>query len=232
MTASELNNPVYNALLTGDATRSFGTDRVKFFDEEVSPFAGFHEDYQRGFDDLLELLPPARGILHATPRKMAPPKGWRIAVEIEGLQFVFDEKRLPGETDISPVPLGYSHVEQMMELAALTKPGPFNRRTIDFGHYFGFFEQGTLVAMTGQRLHLSEYSEVSAVCTHPDFLGRGLAAALIIHQLHLIKSQGKQAFLHVRADNSRAIALYERLGFFVSRPMFFYFMKRTGTGDG
>ncbi len=114
----------------------------------------------------------------------------------------------------------------MMQLTALTKPGPFGLRTIEFGNYFGIFENETLVAMAGQRLHVSNYTEISAVCTHPAYLGKGFAGALMQHQLNLICDQGQIPFLHVREDNLRAIALYERLGFAIQRPMNFYFLKR------
>lgn len=80
--------------------------------------------------------------------------------------------------------------------------------------------------MTGQRLHVENYTEISAVCTHPDHLGKAFAAALIKHQLNLICQSGKIPFLHVRDDNDRAIALYERLGFSQNGPMNFYFLKR------
>ena len=80
--------------------------------------------------------------------------------------------------------------------------------------------------MTGQRLHVNNYTEISAVCTHPDHLGKGFAAALMQHQLNLILNHDQIPFLHVRAENSRAIALYERLGFKVNREMNFYFMKK------
>ena len=221
-----LYNPVYNALLSGDAHLSFGTEHVKYFDELVSPFVGFHQDYDKGFEDLYNLLPAGRNILYATPQIISEPKGWKLAAEIKGLQFVFDESTAPGNILINPVLLDNSNIEEMIQLAKLTKPGPFGPRTIEFGHYHGIFENGRLVAMTGQRLHVVTFSEVSAVCTHPDFLGKGYAAALILHQLDLIRQQGKKPFLHVREDNSRAIALYERLGFKVTRSMNFYFMKR------
>ncbi|MDQ3279646.1 MAG: GNAT family N-acetyltransferase, partial [Bacteroidota bacterium] len=117
-------------------------------------------------------------------------------------------------------------ISSMMALAALTKPGPFGLRTIEFGHYYGIFEGEQLVAMTGQRLHPLGFTEVSAVCTHPDYAGRGYAAALVQHQVGLILRQGQTPFLHVRKDNERAIALYERLHFTFSGNMNFYFMKR------
>jgi ribosomal protein S18 acetylase RimI-like enzyme len=221
-----LNNPVYNALLTVDAHFGFGTEKVKYFHDEVSPFAGFHQDYNNGFDDLYNLLPARRNILYAIPQLIKEPKGWKIVAEIKGLQFVFHGKVNLDVPSLTLVPLNNTHIEEMMQLAALTKPGPFGPRTIEFGHYHGIFDNGKLVAMTGQRLHLPNLTEISAVCTHPDHLGKGYAAALMLHQLNLIHSQGQQAFLHVRDDNSRAIALYERLGFKVQRSMNFYFMKR------
>ena len=223
-----LYNPVYNALLSGDAHLGLGFGKVRWFDAEVSPFAGFPEGYDKGFDDLYDLLPGGRKILYATPEKIKEPKGWQLLAEINGLQFVYAGKPKSSGDLLNIVPLNNENVEEMVQLAMLTKPGPFNTRTIEFGHYFGIFENGKLVAMAGQRLHVENYAEISAVCTHPDYLGKGFAAALMQQQLRLIQSQGQFPFLHVRADNSRAIALYERLHFKVSREMNFYFMKREG----
>jgi ribosomal protein S18 acetylase RimI-like enzyme len=221
-----LHNPVYHALLTGDAHHNVGAGKVRFFHEDVSPFAGFNEEYDQGFEDLYQTLPPGRTILYATPGFIKEPPGWLLRAEVKGLQFIYAGKEVEVGRSFNIVPLGKEHVDEMIKLASLTKPGPFGRRTIEFGHYFGIIENSELVAMTGQRLHVGSYSEISAVCTHPAHLGRGYAAALMQHQVKLIISQGKEPFLHVRADNSRAIALYERLHFKVNRPMNFYFMKR------
>lgn len=223
-----LHNPVYNALLSRDAHLGGGKGMVRYFDEEVSPFAGFPADHEQGFDDLYDQLPAGRKILYATPALIREPKGWQLAIEIKGLQFIFPPGTAIAKPSTQPVPLDKKYVDEMLALAALTKPGPFNTRTIEFGHYHGIFDNGKLVAMTGQRLHAGDHSEVSAVCTHPDHLGKGYAAALILHQLQIITSHGQKGFLHVRADNSRAIELYKRLGFEISRPMNFYFMKRRG----
>ena len=111
------------------------------------------------------------------------------------------------------VELGDSDSSDMLELTALTKPGPFGRRTHELGYYVGIRDHGNLVAMAGERLKVPGFTEVSAVCTHPDHLGKGYAAALMTEVMRGIRERGETPFLHVRADNSRAIAIYERLGF-------------------
>lgn len=220
-----LYNPVFNALSTTDSHFNTGNEQVKFFDEEVSPFAGFADDNANGFAQLHDLMPPERKILYTIPTPINEPKGWQIQHDIKGLQFVYEGPEIKGEFP-NIIPLTATHVEEMIALTRLTRPGPFAGRTIEFGHYHGIFDNGKLAAMTGQRLHIANYTELSAVCTHPDHLGKGYASALLQHQLQIILQHREQPFLHVRDDNERAIALYERLGFKVSRTMHFYFMKR------
>ena len=221
-----LDNPVFSALCTGDKHLSSGTDKAKYFDESISPFAGFPQNYSDGFQDLYTLLPAGRVILYATPNLLPEASGWQVLHAIEGLQFIWEKSHNTTENSTTPVPLDETHVDQMIELASLTKPGPFAKRTIDFGHYYGFFEGTKLFAMTGQRLHIQNFTEISAVCTHPSHLGKGYAQALVQHQIKLITSEGQTPFLHVRKDNLRAIALYERLGFKVRTAMNFYVLKR------
>jgi predicted GNAT family acetyltransferase len=106
-----------------------------------------------------------------------------------------------------------SNVAEMLALVALTKPGPFEARTIELGRYLGVFADGRLVAMAGERFHLDGHTEVSAVCTHPDAQGRGLGAALTHAVAAGILERGERAFLHVAEDNHTARRVYERLGF-------------------
>lgn len=221
-----LNNPVWEALCSGDKDLSLGTATVKFFDPQVSPFAGFEEGYTEGFGELYDILPPGRTILYAAPYPIEPPKSWQLLHGISGLQFVYEGKGSVAPAAHMLVPLGKEHTGQMVQLADLTKPGPFGPRTIEFGHYFGIFEGEQLVAMTGQRLHVHRHTEISAVCTHPAHLGKGYAAALVQHAVQVILQQDQTPFLHVRADNHRAIALYQRLGFAVRGDMNFYVLKR------
>ncbi len=222
-----LYNPVFSALSTRDQHLSFGSEDVKFFDESVSPFAGFRVNHVSGFMELHSLLPNDRMILYATPEHIDIPLQWKLLVKVEGVQMLYTGNGFNSTaTQLSNiVPLNDSHIPEMVALATLTRPGPFGTGTIEFGHYYGIFENNKLVAMTGQRLHPGDYSEVSAVCTHPDHLGKGYATLLVEHQTALILEQGYKPFLHVRADNKRAIEIYERLGYIINRPMNFYFMR-------
>ena len=121
-----------------------------------------------------------------------------------------------------------SDVPAMLELAKLTEPGPFNRRTMDLGIFFGIFDSGHLLAMAGQRLHLPQFVEVSAVCTHPDARGRGYVRTLMTKVMGDIWHRGKTPFLHVRSSNLRAIHVYESLGFTLRRKIHFAMLKSDG----
>jgi ribosomal protein S18 acetylase RimI-like enzyme len=220
-----LDNPVFHALSSGDAHLALGHGPLKYFDEAVSPFVGIQTGYTEGFQELRNIFPAERMILHATRLKISIPARWHLMNEVSGLQFVYAGSHEDHEIHIPLVLLQKEHAAEMVQLAKLTRPGPFDMRTIEFGHYYGIFQDGKLAAMTGQRLHPGNFAEVSAVCTHPHFLGKGYAATLIKHQLNLIRRENKIPFLHVKDDNQRAIELYERLGFVKNGQMNFYFLK-------
>ncbi len=82
-----LQNPVYNALLTGDSHLSLGNENVKYFDPAVSPFVGFKDGNSKSFDDLYDMLPTDRKILFASPLPINQPNGWQLQHEIKGLQL-------------------------------------------------------------------------------------------------------------------------------------------------
>ena len=118
---------------------------------------------------------------------------------------------IAGETEI--VKLKDDNIPAMLELTALTRPGPFLQRSIDFGNYEGIFVEGKLVAMAGQRLQPAPYAEVSAVCTHPHHTGKGYAARLVASQVEHLMTSSRIPFLHVYPENTSACKLYEKLGF-------------------
>jgi len=67
--------------------------------------------------------------------------------------------------------------------------------------------------MAGERFNLEGWTEISAVCTKPDYRGRGLASQLVGALVAGIERRSQRAFLHVLSANTGAIRLYEELGF-------------------
>ncbi len=224
--AHVLDNPAWNALISGNSSLSFGNDDIKYFDNEVSPFAAFSSNTAENFALLYEMLPQNRPVLFVAPAQVEIPAFWNILRAIHGVQMVCAENDLREEPTNDIMPLTSEHVPQMIELTQLTNPGPFASKTIDFGHYEGIFEGDQLVAMAGQRLHAFNYAEVSAVCTRPGHTGKGYARKLILNQVNRIKSAGDIPYLHSRADNERAIKVYESLGFKTRIDVWFYFMMK------
>jgi len=111
------------------------------------------------------------------------------------------------------VALSDADAAEMLELATLTRPGPFFAHTHQLGDFVGVRVGGRLAAMAGERLRVPGFTEVSAVCTHPDFRGHGYAAGLMSVVARAIVARGERPFLHVYDHNKGAIALYERLGY-------------------
>jgi len=66
-------------------------------------------------------------------------------------------------------------------------------------------------------LRLPGESELLRVATRPEQRGRGLATRLLARALRVLERSGRpRTHLEVACDNATAVALYERLGFFVS----------------
>ena len=221
-----LDNPAWNALISGNKHLSKGSGTVKFFDGSVSPFVGFEENTTESFEQLYSLVYQGRVTGFISPEETSIPAPWTVLSTLSCLQMVYAGGLMDIDPDIALLPLTDEHIPQMLSLTGLTNPGPFAERTIDFGHYRGVFDDGQLVAMAGQRMHIFGYAEISAVCTHPDYLGRGYAKALLQHHINRILVAGETPILHVRFDNLRAIKVYENLGFNTRKKIFFHIIKK------
>ncbi len=208
-----LDNPAWNALISGNGNLHYGNDHIRYFAGDVSPFVGFKENTKENFQKLYDTAPEARVFLFVAPNEMEIPSPWKELDRVKGNQMIYQPGAAFGEPTTELTALTEEHVPQMLSLTKLTNPGPFAERTINFGHYRGVFENGELAAMAGQRLNAFNYAEVSAVCTHPDHTGKGYARQLLIHQVKRIQAAGEIPYLHVRSDNDRAIKVYESLGF-------------------
>ena len=221
-----LDNPAWNALISGNKFLAEGVEGLKYFASDVSPFIGFATPERPDFALLHDLMPAERRLGVVSPVPMVIPAQWQVVQQMQVLQMIQDTPAGNAAVEPSLIALGPEYVPAMLALTALTKPGPFFSNTIAFGHYTGIFDGSELVAMAGQRMHPEPYAEISAVCTHPDYLGRGYARQLIQQQAQRIRAGAGIPFLHVRSDNTGAIKLYHSLGFAIRREMSLYTIQK------
>jgi ribosomal protein S18 acetylase RimI-like enzyme len=222
-----LDNPIYHALITNHLGFSKGDDHIKYYHREVTSFAGMKTYTQADFLKLYEQLPDNGVFIVFSPEVLTIPEPWKLMREIDMFQFIYEHNFAPDQQlEIAFKDLNQEHVDEMIALVELTKPGPFLSKTIDLSNYTGVFENGRLAAMAGHRFHPDKYIEVSAVCVHPDFLGKGYAYTVIQEQIKRILEKSQTPFLHVRQDNVGAIKLYEKLGFNTRTKMQAYVLAK------
>jgi ribosomal protein S18 acetylase RimI-like enzyme len=214
--AHPLDNAVWHSLTTEQrhlAERD-ATGAAARYRPELSPFHSVDVLGDDGWAALAALAGPDEVIVLFRDEIGMPPPGWTVLFAGDGHQMIApdDLPPMPG-FDGELRPITEDDLDEAIALVALTKPGPFRPRTVDLGGYVGVFRDGRLLAMAGERMHLSGYAEVSAVCTHPDAQGRGLAAVVTLHVATQIQARGETPFLHVAVGNDNAVRLYERLGF-------------------
>src|SRR5215831_17954859 len=211
-----LDNVIWQALTTRQAAFAEAAGQARRFPLEVTLLAAFEAPNDAGYESLAGLVGSGgTGAVFLNDPYQARP-GWEYVAGAPLLQMVCENNASSSGSPSKPpeiIQLGDKDSSEMVDLATLSKPGPFGRRTHELGYYLGIHDREKLVAMAGERLKVPGYTEVSAVCTHPDHLGKGYAARLMTEVMRCIRERGEKPFLHVRGDNARAIALYERLGF-------------------
>lgn len=222
-----LDNIIWQALNTSQVHLGQRNAQAAKFHKDVSLLGGLADPSLENYDSLSQLLEPGGRVglfLEALPQ---PPPGWKIVITLPLLEMLCENGSPQANTQNNAiVALGEADVPEMLALTKLTKPGPFATRTREMGDYFGIRVNGQLVAMAGERLRVPGYTEVSAVCTHPDHLGHGYATELVSLVMQRILDRGERPFLHVRGDNERAIALYERLGFRKRPPLHYAILEK------
>jgi predicted GNAT family acetyltransferase len=214
-----LDRPVWNALTTRQAALALGDGRAVRFAPDYGLFASAADGSPDSLAALAALV-PAEGQV-ALVAAAAPPAVPGAAVVSRSViwQMATDALTPTGPPDFEIAPLTEADAPQMLALATLTRPGPFFARTHQLGDFVGVKQDGRLVAMAGERMKPTGFTEVSGVCTHPDHRGRGYAGALMRVVAGRILARGEAAFLHSYAHNTGAIALYRSLGFELRREL-------------
>lgn len=221
-----LDNPIYNALRSGHLAFAEGTENATYYQEEVAPFAGLYDHSQTNFDKLYDTSKPGGTFVVFTPIAHPTPDRWKLITQIDMYQMVFEAGAVPIADNCTFENLNETHVAEMLELVKLTQPGPFRSNTIALGNYTGVFQDNKLVSMAGHRFNPKPFVEISAVCTHPDHLGKGYAYSLLREQIKRIVTNAQTPFLHVRNDNEAAVKLYQKLGFSIRTDMIAYVLQK------
>lgn len=224
-TAHPLDRPVWSALRGRQAALAIGDARALRFRPEYNLFAAAADRSPQSQEALGALVSHGR---IALVEPDTPPQLDDTAI---GRQAPIDQMLLTelarGPDPVGHEALGDADAPEMLALAQLTRPGPFFAKTGRMGDFVGVRQGGRLVAMAGERMRPDGFTEVSAVCTHPDHRGHGHAAALMRVVIARILARGEAAFLHVYPDNP-AIALYEQLGFRLRQRMILTVLEPTG----
>ena len=210
--AALLDNVFWHALTGAQRAFAIGGDAARRYAPGFAAIAAFAEPERPALGELAAHCAPAEA-LYCSGWTGAPTEGWQIDAESTMFSMVWDAAAPEPGAAPEAIVLGPEHAPAMLELAALTRPGPFGARNLALGRYLGVFDGARLVAMAGERAQAGRLREISAVCTHPDHQGRGLARRLMLALIGEQMGRGEQPFLHVMRDNAGARQLYERMGF-------------------
>ncbi|HSV61349.1 MAG TPA: GNAT family N-acetyltransferase [Variovorax sp.] len=213
MSTALLDNLFWHALTGAQAAFAAGAGEARRYAEGFSPILGFADPGRPRLDALLPFC--AAGEQFYCDGWSGPcPDDWQIDAEALMRKMIW-RAPIPAQDEAPEARrLATQHLPQVLELVALTRPGPFGPRTIELGEYFGLFDEGgRLMAMAGERSAAGSLREISGVCTHPDFQGRGLARRLMDKLIRRQMERGETPVLHVMSSNEGAHRLYLRMGF-------------------
>ncbi len=225
-----LHNVIWRALTTRQAQFAEGSGKARRFVREVTSLCALEEPDPQSYASLATLVGPSGTAAVFLENPYSPQPGWNVIGGAPLLEMIWEhagDSPAASDSSLDILELGVTDSPGMLELTSLTKPGPFGTRTHELGIYLGIRKEGTLVAMAGERLKVPGYTEVSAVCTHPEHTGKGYAGILMMEVMRRIRDRGEQTFLHVRSDNMRAIKLYEKLGFRTRAEMHYAILRNT-----
>ncbi|MBW4359125.1 GNAT family N-acetyltransferase [Flavobacterium taihuense] len=206
----KLDNPVWYSI--SETHKDFGIDygTIKFYHPDYCPFGGF-----TAFDNMDDSISQYAKLVNnffIIGQKPIVPNNLKLKNELICLQMIIYNKVEENFEDLI-VKLEEEHLDDLLGLVKMVYPEYFKKKTVSLGNYYGIYKNNQLVAVTGERMQMEGYTEVSAVITHPDHTGKGYAKQLVTYTVNAIFAQNKTPFLHVAESNVGAIKLYEKLGF-------------------
>lgn len=212
-----LDNPIWNSLATRHAHLAIGGHighgLARRYPGDIGPLSAVQEPTSEAYADLAAIIPEGDVAVLFLENSLEIPADWQLLRGGTLVQMVCPA--VPDQPALGEaiLPIKPTDFLEMVALASLTEPGPFREHTAKLGGFVGIHVDGRLAAMAGQRLAPTGFAEVSAVCTHPDFRGRGYAQALVAAVTRNIHSEGRMPFLTSFEANTGAVRIYQRVGF-------------------
>ena len=221
---SKLDNPAWHSLNEAHQSFAIGNDEIKFYKPEICPFGGINSK-QRDLISFLKIHTQLNSFFIIGDK---PPTTFDLVIEKELIchQMVCSSP-IKMEFTENIIPLEKTHNKQLVDLVNLVQPGYFKEGTALMGDYYGVYKNNQLVAVTGERMKMYGFTEISAVVTHTDFSGKGFAKQLVAHTANKNFERGIIPYLHVAETNTNAIELYKKTGFTTRRKISFWKMKKT-----
>jgi len=213
-----LDRPAWSALTGPHASLAEGRANARRYRPSAALFAAARDADDESLGALAALPRHGERMILVEANSLTVPPGLQVLRTDKAVQMVLAEVPDP-EPDARIEPLTWADADEMLALATLTEPGPFTLKAQALGTFYGIRIDGRLVAMAGQRMRQEGFTELSGVCSHPEFRGRGLARLLSIHVMHLILARSETPYLHAWTRNTRAIRLYESIGFTLRATM-------------
>ncbi|MBB6499152.1 GNAT family N-acetyltransferase [Pedobacter cryoconitis] len=208
-----LDNPIWHSLNSVHQKFALGGKTILRYPSSVLPFMGFDHADQSPLDKIENQMEVNEKVFVVGKLPSFPPN-WTIFSEMVCNQMVCQKPvSFIRSEEYEITPLTPECADEMVAFINRIQPGYFKRDTPLLGNYYGIRINGQLIAMAGERLKMPGYSEVSAICTAPEYTGKGLAQYLISYICNEIQKRGESPFLHVVNTNERAIRLYEFMGF-------------------
>lgn len=220
METNKLDNPIWHSLNEIHNDFSLEFDAIKFYHPDYCPFGGFLNSDKTA--DGIEAYASLTNNFFVVGNKPNSNDKVLMNNELVCNQMVLD-KQIDVEINEQIVELQTEiHKADLFNLVNLVQPGYFKNKTSHLGNYYGIYKDEKLVAVTGERMKMDAYTELSAIVTHPDFTGKGYAKQLIKFASDKIFDEQKIPYLHVAYNNIGAIKLYEKLGFQTRREISFW----------
>lgn len=204
-----LDNPVWWSLHHEHASVAERAGEVARYPVSYTPFIAV-ETSDADTEGARELVAVDEVVYFLGEIPRLDPKYWTTVQEFEVQQFAGTECDVPVRGHSNIRELTESDKPAMLALAREVYPFFFRADTASLGRYLGYWQDGALVAMGGERMRVPGYQELSTLCIRPQFARSGISFSLFHHLVVSTLRGGRGVFMHCVRGNDPVLRFAER----------------------